>query len=283
MLLKRLLEELANQETDGLFTYSIVVTENDSAQSAKATVTAFAETAKVDVTYCVEPKQNIALARNRAIQNATGEFVAFIDDDEFPANRWLYSLVQVADRPGVAGVLGPVLPYFDDAVPKWVVRGKFYERPQHQTGLVLSWAQTRTGNALVKRELFTGDNEPFNAKCLEGSDQEFFKRMMQQGHTFIWCNEATVYEVVPPARWKRSFLIRRALMRGVFSVRNHRFPLSLITTSLVATPAYAIVLPLALLLGQARFMNSVFKFFYHAGRLLAVLGINPIRQAYVSD
>jgi len=92
-----------------------------------------------------------------------------------------------------------------------------------------------------------------------------------------------VYEVVPPARWKRNFLVRRALFRGIFSLRNHGYPLRLIATSLVAAPAYAVALPVALVLGQARFMNFVFKFSYHVGRLLAVLGINPIREAYVSE
>jgi glycosyltransferase involved in cell wall biosynthesis len=241
----------------------------------------FAATSKVDVKYCVEPQQNIALARNKTIENSSGDFVAFIDDDEFPTKQWLLSLLKLCDKSGVAGVLGPVLPYFDDGAPQWVVKGKFYDRPQHRTGLVLDWAQTRTGNVLLQRHLLTGDAQPFRAECVEGSDQEFFKRMMQKGHTFIWCNEAVVYEVVPPRRWKRSFLLQRALFRGIFSVRNHGFPLRLVATSLFATLAYALVLPVALALGQARFMNYVFKLTYHAGRLVAVAGFNPVN--YVSE
>jgi len=282
-LLKKLLQELGNQDTEGLFTYSIVVVDNDRLQSAKSVVADFAATSKVSVKYCVETQQNIALARNRTIENSSGDFVAFIDDDEFPTKQWLLSLFNICGKGGVAGVLGPVLPYFNDGVPQWIVKGKFYDRPQHRTGLVLDWTQTRTGNVLLQRHLFTGDAQPFRAECVEGSDQEFFKRMMQKGHAFIWCNEAVVYEVVPPPRWKRSFLVRRALFRGIFSLRNHGFPLRLIATSLIATLAYAAVLPVALVLGQARFMNYVFKFTYHAGRLLAVAGFNPINRPYVSE
>ena len=29
--------------------------------------------------YCVEPRQNIALTRNKAIEHAKGDFIAFID------------------------------------------------------------------------------------------------------------------------------------------------------------------------------------------------------------
>jgi succinoglycan biosynthesis protein ExoM len=282
-LLKKLLQELNDQDTKGLFTYSIVVVDNDNLQSAKSVVADFAAVSKVSVKYCVEPQQNIALARNRSIENASGDFVAFIDDDEFPTKQWLLSLFHICDKGDVAGVLGPVLPFFDEGVPHWIVKGKFYDRPQHQTGLVLDWTQTRTGNVLLQRHLFGGDTQPFRPECVEGSDQEFFKRMMIEGYAFIWCNEAVVYEVVPPPRWKRSFLVRRALFRGIFSVRNHGFPLQLIAKSIIAAPVYAAALPVALVLGQAKFMNYVFKFSYHAGRLLAALGFNPIDRPYVSE
>src|SRR5436190_12853645 len=84
-LLGRLLVELACQETGGLFTYSIVVVDNDRLQSAEAVVSGFAA---VSVKYCVEPRQNIALARNRAVQDSRGDFVAFFDDDQFPTKCW---------------------------------------------------------------------------------------------------------------------------------------------------------------------------------------------------
>lgn len=282
-LLRKLLEELDDQNTGGLFTYSIIIVDNDRLQSAESVVADFAAESKVSVKYCVEPRQNIAVARNRTIDNASGDFVAFIDDDEFPTKHWLLSLFNTLSNGGLAGALGPVLPYFDESVPQWIVKGKFFDRPRHRTGLVLDWTQTRTGNVLLERGLFRGDWQPFRAQCVEGSDQEFFKRMIQKGFVFVWCNEAVVYEVVPPRRWKRSFLVRRALFRGIFSVRNHGFPLGLVARSLIAAPAYAVSLPIVLTLGQARFMNCLYKFSYHAGRLLAVLGFDPINKPYVSE
>lgn len=282
-LLRKLLTELQRQVTDGLFTYSIVVAENDPGQGGQTVVSEFAATSAIPIKYCLEPQPNIARARNRALENATGEFVAFIDDDEYPTNEWLLSLFRLCDKPDVGGVLGPVVSYYGEGAPKWVLKGGFFDRPQHPTGLVLDWAQTRTGNVLLKRALFAGDPKPFNVQCVEGSDQEFFKRMMRQGYTFIWCNEAVVFEIVPPARWKRSFLIRRALSRGIFSLRNHGFPISLIARSLVAAPAYAAALPVALVFGQDRFMQYLYKFSYHAGRLLALVRLNSKKQIYVSD
>ena len=107
-LLQRLLRELAGQDTGGLFTFSISIVDNDKLRSAETTVLNFAATSDVPVTYDVEPVQNICMARNRGIANATGDLIAFIDDDEFPEKQWLLNLYQAIHRDGVAGVLGPV-------------------------------------------------------------------------------------------------------------------------------------------------------------------------------
>ena len=93
-LLKRLLEELRGQDTGGLFTYSIVVVDNDHSRSAEAVVGDFAVSSGIPIKYCIEPQQNIALARNRAIDNVDGDLIAFIDDDEFPIKSWLLTLFE---------------------------------------------------------------------------------------------------------------------------------------------------------------------------------------------
>src|SRR5258708_7195565 len=159
--LKRLLEELGGQDTDGLFTYSIVIADNDHLRSAEFAVTEFAASSRIPVKYCVEPRQNIALARNKAVLNATGDFVAFIDDDEFPTKRWLLTLFKACLEYDVDGLLGPVKPHFDEEPPKWVVKGKFYDRPTYPTGLVIDRRKGRTGNVLLKKHIFTADAPPF--------------------------------------------------------------------------------------------------------------------------
>src|ERR1041385_6403593 len=88
-LLRQILEDISVQETQNRFSFSIVVTDNDRSESARAVVEAFRKRANIEVLYAVEPEQNIALARNRALANARGQFVALIDDDEFPVKEWL--------------------------------------------------------------------------------------------------------------------------------------------------------------------------------------------------
>ena len=282
--LRRLLSELSTQETDsGLFTYSIVVVDNDRLRSAEAVVKEFTVASSIPIRYCVEPQQNIAMARNRAVSNASGDFIAFIDDDEFPQGRWLVTLFQACQKYGADGVLGPVRPHFDEGTPGWVIQGKFYDRPSYKTGFVIDPTKGRTGNVLLKRGIFANIGEPFRAQFQSGEDQDFFRRVIERGHVFIWCEEAVAYEVVPPIRWKRSFMLKRALLRGGVSPLHPAFGVRDVLKSIIAVPAYAVALPFALVLGQHRFMTLLIKLCDHLGKLLACLGIRPIKVAYVTE
>src|SRR6266850_4040077 len=170
VLLKRLLAELADQQTGRLFTYSVVVTDNDREESARQTVAEFASQCQMQVVYCAEPEQNIALARNRALQHASGEFVAFIDDDEYPQKDWLLNLYTTCVERKAAGALGPVRPYFDGEPPRWVKEGRFFERPEHETGFVMDWEECRTGNVLFQSEILKGVVDPFRREFGTGGE-----------------------------------------------------------------------------------------------------------------
>jgi succinoglycan biosynthesis protein ExoM len=281
--LKRLLEGLAGQDTDSLFTFSIVVVDNDQLRSSEPVVLDFAATSPITIRYCLEPQQNIPMARNRAIENADGDFVSFIDDDEFPTKRWLVTLFKALHEYKVDGVLGPVKPHFDVKPPRWVVKGGFYDRPSYPTGLVIDGKKGRTGNCLLKRQLFTADEQPFRPEFRTGEDQDFFRRKIEAGHVFIWCHEAMAYEVVPPNRWKRGFMLRRALLRGATSVKHSTFGTGDIVKSIIAVPAYTIALPFALLSGHHRFMSLLVKLCDHLGKLLALMKINPVSAQYVTE
>jgi succinoglycan biosynthesis protein ExoM len=281
--LKRLLTELDGQETGGLFTYSIVVADNDHLESAKAVVSDFVATSSVLATYCVEPRQNIPMTRNKAVENAIGDFVVFIDDDEFPTKQWLLTLFNACNEYGVDGVLGPVKRYFDEQPPKWILKGDFYERATYSTGLVIDWRKGRTNNVLVKRSIIPTDELPFNPEFRSGEDQDFFRRMIERGHKFIWCNEAVVYEVVPPVRWKRSFMLRRALLNGSMQPKNAAFGMRDVLTSIIAVSVYTVSLPVALVLGQHRLMDLLVRLFDHLGKLLAFVGLDPIKVPYVTE
>lgn len=78
-------------------------------------------------------------------------------------------------------------------------------------------------------------------------------------------------------------MLRRALLRGAVSLLDPTFGARDIAKSLIAVPVYTVMLPFTLVLGQHRFMTHLVKLFDHIGRLLALVGIKPIKEAYVTD
>lgn len=270
---------LTNQKTEGLFTYSIVVADNDVSESARVGVEEFKATSPIPVVYCVEAAKNIALVRNKAISVATGNWIAFIDDDEFPVEIWLLSLYQTCVAQRAQGVLGPVRPHFEETPPPWVKKCGLYDRPEHETGYVIPWRESRTGNVLFRRDILPAKNAAFDERFNNGGeDQDFFRRMMESGARFIWCNEAVVYETVPPIRWDKKIMMQRALLRGRNTLKHAEQGKRGVLKSLVAVVIYAPALPLLALTAEHLYVRFLIKTCDHLGKVLAALRLN-----WVSD
>jgi succinoglycan biosynthesis protein ExoM len=283
-LLRLLLHKLFEQRTDGLFTYSLVIADNDAQASGRDVVAEFQSRAGLPITYSVEPEQNIAMARNKALANATGDYVAFIDDDEVPLEDWLLRLFETCQTHKADGVLGPVRPYFAVNPPEWAVRAGFFDRPNsrdYQSGSVLHWNQTGTGNALIRRGVFDELDFSFRAEFGSGGeDVDFFHRAMDLGNVFVWCAEAVAYELIPIERTRVSFQLRRALLRGQGSVSSRP---SGILKPIVACGLYTLLLPLCLLMGRHVFLKYLVKTCDHLGRVLGLCGIKLVREKYVGS
>jgi succinoglycan biosynthesis protein ExoM len=282
-LLTRLMIELKTQRTNGQFSFSVVVADNDPEKSAETTVAALRAEAGLEIKYCWEPNRGIAWARNRVVANAHGDYLAFIDDDEFPSPEWLLTLYKACREFGTDGAFGPVKRHFDVAPPTWMLKSKFYDRRVNPTGTPVEWREARTGNVLLLRSVIGEDSAPFRTEFRVGEDQDFFRRRMEEGHKFVWCADAEVFETVPPIRWKRSYLIKKAFLRGSSAALQPSCGVESIVRSVIAVPLYLAALPFSLLLGQHRFMAMLVSMCDHLGKLLALVGIQPIKEAYISE
>ena len=279
-LLGRLLSVLALQRTDGLFTFSCAVVDNDASASARTVVERLQPTFPVPIRYAVEPTRNFAVVRNHALSMVRGKFLAFIDDDEVPREDWLVQLWQTLHQYQADAVLGPVRPYFESQPPSWVVRSRVCERPVHPTGSMLHWRQTRTGNVLL-RTVIVEDGVRFDpAYATGGEDVDFFRRAARAGKTFVWCEEAPAYELVPDARLRRRYYLKRAFLQGRVSLQyaterpSTPATLGVAVKALVAIVVYTCALPFLFLLGDHVGMKYLIKDCHHIARLLAILGVS---------
>lgn len=284
-MLSQLLERLSLQRCND-FTFSVVVVDNDPEGSARKAVLEQRSKLGLDVTYEVEPKNNIAAARNRALRLATGSMVAFIDDDEIPVKEWLELLRETMRSTGAVAVLAPVEPRYDSEPPAWLVRSGLTHRKRFPTGTELTWKETRTGNVLLRRSALAGDATWFDPDfgVLGGEDVMFFRRFLSGGRRAVWCDEAVAYEWVTGSRITAKWILKRAFLQGYvsFHYAKHEmcFPLrvKILLKSAFAMLCYSGVLLVAAPFGFHVLMRFLVKWTHHVSRGLASLGLAVVTR-----
>jgi glycosyltransferase involved in cell wall biosynthesis len=282
-LLERLLAVLAVQLTNGTFSYDVVVVDNDRDHSSEEVVRRAARESAIPISYDCETERNISLTRNRAIRNAGGNLIAFIDDDELPAEDWLLHLHRTMKAHTADGVLAPVLPEFPAEAPDWLRKGRLFDRRRHPTGTRITAEDARTGNVLLDRSLFAAGHGWFDPAFgrTGGEDSDFFARQFERGSVFVWCDEAVVYETVPPERWKESFHVKRLWRAGTIDgewIRAGRLSPSLFAKNLLLLGICALATPPAFVLPKHLRMRVAQKLAYCGGVVTAFMGVSILRN-----
>jgi succinoglycan biosynthesis protein ExoM len=282
-MLARALGGLSLQATAPSFSYEVIVVDNDSLRSAEETVRLFQSSSALKIVYACEPEQNIALARNRAIQNASGNFVAFIDDDEYPTKEWLSKLYHTIMAYKADGALGPVIPFFPNGTPQWLKKGNIFNRRRFRTGTRLTTRDTRTGNVLLNMGILPRGEAYFDPAfgLTGGEDVDFFGRQIKAGRVFVWCDEAEVYETVPPERWKTSFHFKKYFRIGTLNGERLRKSGSAgligFLRSVFAVPVWLSLLLFSFFFGKHLWMFPALKLAYCSACILAYCGHSLIR------
>jgi glycosyltransferase involved in cell wall biosynthesis len=282
-LLDRLLRALEQQVIDETFAFDVVVVDNDAGRSAEPTVSACRQRGTLHLTYDCEPEQNISLTRNRAVRNATGNLIAFIDDDEAPVAGWLASLHRTLTTYAADGVLGPVIAEFGPGTPEWIQRGPFFHRRRLATGTGISAKDARTGNLLLRRSIFADGEVWFDPAFgrTGGEDSDFFWRRSRTGRRFVWCDEAAAYEVVPPERCTASYHVKRYLRSGTLDGERMRAgrlaSQGAIARNAVIFCGCAAIAPFTLVLRKHISTRVFQKMAYCSGILTAYYGLSLLR------
>lgn len=223
--LAQLLEALSTLDYEGRL--SVVVVDNDPSGQALSVYEQKAATSRWPLLYDVETRRGPSFARNRAVQLAlhqNPDFVAMLDDDEYPSRGWLRALLAAQERTNADVVGGPVLPAFREQPPSWIVKGRFFEKGTDLADgspVVLSssanfLATTRCFSYLLPTPF------PEEYGYLSGSDTFFFLRLAARGFRMSWATRAVVFEDIPPERVNLRWLRKRKAWQGEARVRTQR-------------------------------------------------------------
>jgi glycosyltransferase involved in cell wall biosynthesis len=217
--LARLLESLQRVTSASRFRETeILVIDNASVDSAtRDAVAGFAGTR-----YAFEPRAGLDFARNAAVRHATGDLLAFLDDDVVVDRHWLDGLYRAWEGcPGAGGYTGLVLPYRlnTEAQIEFEQRGGFgrgfeakrfhaasADNPLHPVGAGILGAGC---NMAFDRSLLLslgGFDEALDtgAPLPGGGDLDIFYRVLRSGRTMAYEPRYAVYhehrETLPQLR-----------------------------------------------------------------------------------
>lgn len=212
--LKQLLNSLNEQILPAHTRLEIIITDNDSEASAQAVVKNFSASYCVDIKYFLQPIKNISVTRNVSLRNASGAYIAFVDDDETADKYWIFNLLNSLNKFNADGVFGNVIPIFDNKISEKFKKREFYFSPLTETGEIARYYYTT--NALIKTSIIREKNIVFDPSygLTGGEDVHFFERLSKEGAKFIVCKDAITYEYIPPERASLKYLFNRSLRGG---------------------------------------------------------------------
>lgn len=198
----------------------IVVVDNDVEGSAQDAVEEAAKASQWPVRYFIERDSGVSHARNRCLKEASGQYVAFIDDDEWCDPDWVVRLFVTLKTANATAAFGPVIPSFDEPPCDWLEESGVFERRRFSSGTIIDWRHTRTGNVLLIRdpELIGSGFDPAYSST-GGEDVAFFLQLKSRGARYVWCDEAPVYENVPKNRMAPGWILHRGFLGGKKYVR----------------------------------------------------------------
>lgn len=186
----------------------VLIIDNDPAGSACEVIQRL-ETADdlLPVRYVHEARGGVACARNRALDEARGSTLVFIDDDEVADAGWPHGILKTMAETGAAMVGGPVLTRFTVEPPGWIIEGRFFEREDLPHGSRSHWL--RSGNVAIDLDQVRSVGLRFDPKYRHGEDAAFSMEGAKRGLDLRWSSHGSVTEFVGPERLSMRWRIER--------------------------------------------------------------------------
>jgi succinoglycan biosynthesis protein ExoM len=219
-LLKKLLDSLFIQELNENLNLEIIVVDNDIEETAREICDRFKNTEKIKLFYFTQPEKNISLTRNKAVNNANGEYILFIDDDEVVIPDWIDAHLNTFDKYKADAIIGRVTQDFEIEVPDWIKNHIIFKIPAPPTGTTPK--RTYTGNCAIKKSILNQIEGPFDTLLgiTGGEDSTLFEMLKNKGAKIVCCYEALAIEYIPAEASNLNWILDRTFRQGYFTTYN---------------------------------------------------------------
>ncbi len=277
--LREALLSLAQQKFQESF--EVIVVDNRSTDRTKQVTLEVQSLMQAPVRYVYEERLGLSVARNRAIREAKGEYILFLDDDAAASTDWIGEIVRLFDRDAQVGCVGgKIEPVWEGGAPAWL--------PQENRTLysILDYADEIKemqapdipfgANMALRVSLFQGmaafreDLGRIGNNLLSSEESELIARVRAHGWKVIYTPHALVLHKIPRSRISRKWLLRRIYWQGVSKAIASNGKAADIAKSLLKMLAF-LLLAIVFLYDKRRIFRQISRMTYHHGLLRGLL------------
>ncbi|GAP94545.1 hormogonium polysaccharide biosynthesis glycosyltransferase HpsE [Leptolyngbya sp. NIES-2104] len=233
--LPSLLNQLRSQQHTASICWEVLIVDNNSTDNTAEIIQKYqAQWLPCSELRCVlEPQQGAVIARKRAIQEAKGTFIGFLDDDNLPALDWIEKAYKFAQNHPRAGAFGSrIFPDYEVEPPQnfdriahympTMLRKESFQYDTHLRGMPVGaglvirrqvWLDHVIGTQIIQGPVGRGF-------VLKGEEIEALWKI-KAANWEIWYNsEMSIVHKIPKWRLEAAYLLK---FFKVIGLSQHRF------------------------------------------------------------
>jgi glycosyltransferase involved in cell wall biosynthesis len=219
-----------------------VVIDNASTDQTSTVVESAAASGPFAIRRVLESRLGSSFARNRAVDEARGDLIFFLDDDATADPEWLAGMFSAMENRGLDAACGMVLPRWSVAPPPWLGprlwvklavhdRSAIESKPLPATETLENYFSANVGFRRATFERFGRFREDLGVvggNPISGEDTELFARIIAHGGKMGFVTGAIVHHLIGPERMSTEYLRHKSFAYGFGSAiaggRSHNGP-----------------------------------------------------------
>lgn len=213
--------------------WECIVVDNNSKDDTRERVEAFAAAhPDLQLRYIFESNQGLSYARNRGIEEAKGEIIAFVDDDERIVEEFVSAYVELfASHPDAMSAGGKIIAEYPTGRPRWM--SKYTEQPIANPmdfgKSVKPFPKGRIpggGNMAMRRSVFDKIGRfdtslgRTGKQLIGGEESDLFERIEAAGMACYYVPRAVMYHIIPESKLTIDYFRRLAFNTGLSQRRR---------------------------------------------------------------
>jgi glycosyltransferase involved in cell wall biosynthesis len=260
--------------------FEVIVVDNRSTDHTKQAVQNAGQLTTVPVLYVYEEQLGLSVARNRAIREARGEYVLFLDDDAIACEGWISGIVSLFESdPRIGCIGGKIVPAWEGGEPVWLPpeNRTLYTILDFADGIVEMHkpAMPFGANVSFRKSVFDV-MKPFRedlgrvgSNLLSSEETELIDRI-RVSYTVYYTPYAWVRHKIPRSRISRKWLLRRIYWQGVSKAVSSERKAGLFIQSFLKVPVF-VLLSVLFFFDRRRIFRNVSKIMYNNGLINGIL------------